>query len=181
MFKNIGKTFFILASMIAGLILLTSCVEIKPLEVSLAKERVKAITYEKATIEVDLNIKNPNVIGIDEALVEYGVNVGDVEVFNMKNVKISIPGSSTKTNILPIDIYYDKIFKTAAKMTEYISTGNRTVPYKVKGTIGLNVVGFPVVVPFESEGQVPLPDLQQEKLNLEKQLNKMKDSFKLSF
>jgi LEA14-like dessication related protein len=161
--------------------LLTSCVEIKPLEVSLAKERIKSVTYEKATIEVDLNIKNPNVIGIDEAIVEYGVNVGDVEVFNMKNVKISIPGSSTKTNILPVDIYYGKIFKTVAKMNEFISAGNKTVPYKVKGAIGLNVVGFPVVVPFESEGQVPLPDLQQERLNLENQLNKIKDSFKISF
>jgi hypothetical protein len=99
----------------------------------------------------------------------------------MKNVKISIPGSSTKTNILPVDIYYGKIFKTVAKMNEFISAGNKTVPYKVKGAIGLNVVGFPVVVPFESEGQVPLPDLQQERLNLENQLNKIKDSFKISF
>ncbi|MEI7942824.1 MAG: LEA type 2 family protein [Candidatus Riflemargulisbacteria bacterium] len=180
MLNHKWKILFML-SLVSCSFLLTSCVEIKPLEVRLEKERVRPVSLEKATMEFALDVKNPNAIGVDEALVEYGVNVGDVEVFYMKNVKISIPGNSNKTNILPVDIYYDKIFKTVTKMNEFIATGNKTVPYKVKGSIGLNVVGFPVLVPFESEGQIPLPDLEQERINFENQLNKMKDSFKISF
>ncbi len=137
---------------------LFGCIELKQPQVKYSNFNLTGISFEKANLVFNFTINNPNPIGLDEALYDYKLSINGVQLLDAKDIKFKMPGSQVTTINLPVEIKYERVFTTVAKLLESIAAGNKTVPFELNGTFHFDFVALPFNIPFNEKGQIPLPE-----------------------
>ena len=151
-----------IASAIAAILLLMAgCAgvgqRLEPPRVKLANIRPESINVLETVFEVQLRVFNTN----DRALMIRGVE-SEVEIngkafaFGVSESDVEIPAYGTA--LLPLRVYSSvfDIIKSAVGLHK-----QEQLQYRIKGKIRLGSGSFPSVLPFESEGNITLPDIPE--------------------
>jgi LEA14-like dessication related protein len=117
---------------------------------------VEALDFDGATVALDYRLVNPNGVGLTLARVTYGlwlegrqVTRGEVEG------GVTIPASGE----VPVRFTARLPFAEVPRLLELVTRGGGTVPYAVRGVVGVRTPFGELDLPVEHSGQVPLPGL----------------------
>lgn len=137
--------------------LLNGCVEMKKPEIKFVGQAIQSIDLEKIKLNLNFEVSNPNDLGADSAFCSYVVSVKNVECFKGDAIPFSLPGKKTTSLVLPVEIHYIKVFKTALAILQSVMAGEKELPYQVDGSISSSIMGIPISIPFSNQGSLPMP------------------------
>jgi LEA14-like dessication related protein len=146
-------------------IFLIGCVDIQQPTVTFTGQNVINIDIQKVQMELYLDIANPNTLGIEDAFYEYALSINKKRFLSQEKIPLSIPANQVTKVIIPVDLYYERIFDAAGDMIALISRGQRNLPYTLKGKVIINVLSFNFDLPFDHNGVIPLPDIVDPKID----------------
>ncbi|MFA5928702.1 MAG: LEA type 2 family protein [Candidatus Margulisiibacteriota bacterium] len=147
----------ILLLAITALIILPGCVQPQSPTVEYRSVVVKSLNFDRAKMEFDFDVTNPNPISVDSAKYDYSISVEGREILRADNVPMSLPANSTKRVILPVEVKYVKVFESALGLAQKIIQGQGNADYELSGKFNFDMYGFNFTVPFSTKGQVALP------------------------
>jgi len=150
---------FIVCLLLVGWIVLPGCVSLQPPSVEFQDVVVRNIDLKKATLDFRFKIKNPNPIDIDHAHYNYVLHINDHEFIRGDKIKLKVPANKTFTTVIPVILYYQKLFRTTEALTQAILKGKRNLPYRLSGAVTFSAMSLSLDVPFDSQGDIPLPKL----------------------
>ena len=151
--KTIGLLWIIL-------LLLVGCVQIQNPVVTFVGQKIDSIDLEKVKVNLNFNVYNPNGLGVEGAELSYSVFVKGIECFQGKNAKINLLGNQTVAITVPVEVAYSKLFASSVEMVKSIASGEKELPYEVRGTVTVPYVGFPINIPVKQQGTLPLPEVK---------------------
>jgi len=130
---------------------------VKPPTIQVKDVSVSGISLEKLDLMVDLEITNPNPIGLTVNKVEYDLAMGGKSVLAGKTEpKVQIKASGVTPAKVPLSVTFSEVVNI---FTAALGQGN--VKYKLTGKV---YVGSPIgdiPIPFEDEGELPVFDPSQ--------------------
>lgn len=136
--------------------------------VSVTGKRVTHLDFERVNMAFDLQVKNPNPIGITLAGLDYDLKLaGKSFASGNQNKKMKLSAASASRIELPLSLGFNDIYQGLKKLE-----GKQQVPYEL--TTGL-VIDVPLLgtlrYPVTTKGSLPLPRLPKisvKNLSLEK-------------
>ena len=167
------KLLFVSLFMLLMSLFLVSCDDIKAPVINVTGHKVREITIKKIVVDFFVDVQNPNHVGADNVYLEYALDIKGQEIIDMKSIPFSVPANSTKKNVIPVELRYDDVFKSTSKLIDHVSAGNNTVPYGLSGAAVVNILGFDYRIPFEAEGELPLPETDEISNIILRQLEKI--------
>ena len=136
---------------------LAGCIQPSPPEVKLQDYALSKVTLEGIEINFNLEIKNPNPIPMDVTSYAYKIYLNDIEFLNENRTGFSLPASDQKLVAIPVYVRYDKLFGTAAAILNTLTSGGKTINYRIDGTVNAGLLGATVATPIKASGTIPLP------------------------
>ena len=128
---------------------------LEPPRVKLANIRLEEFTILETVFEVQLRVFNTNDTALQIRGVECELNLNGKEfAIGVSESDVEVP--SYGTALLPLRVYSSvfDIIKSAASLPN-----QDQLNYHIKGKLRLGGTAFPSVLPFESEGQISLPEI----------------------
>jgi LEA14-like dessication related protein len=136
---------------------------VKEPEVDLQDVRVTDMSLADATLAFDLDITNPNPLGISMQGLSYKLELEDKTFFEGSRDEGLRIGAHDKSRLtIPIKLGYKDVLGTFDALR-----GNKDVKYRISG----NAKFGPFSIPYEQMGTVPvpqLPDVSLQSLRVEK-------------
>lgn len=130
---------------------------LEPPRVKLATIRVEDFNVLETVFKVQLRVFNTNDTALQIRGLECELEInGQPFAIGVSDADVKIP--SYGTTLLPLHIYasvFDIIKSTAGLHNQ------EQLRYHIKGKLRLGASTFPGVLPFESEGNISLPDLTE--------------------
>lgn len=151
------KLFLLVPILLIAAALLGGCVQPSPPEVKLQNYSISRVTLEGIEVNFNLEINNPNPIPMEVAGYSYRVFINDIEFLNENRTGFSLPASDKKIVTIPVNIRYDKLFGTAASVIGTITSGGKTINYRIEGTVNAGLLGVNVAAPIKASGAIPIP------------------------
>jgi LEA14-like dessication related protein len=132
---------------------------LEPPRVKLATIRVEEFNVFETVFEVRLRVFNTNDTALQIKGVECELEInGQPFAIGVSEADVAIP--SYGTQLLPLNVYAS-VFDII-KSVQGLQNQDQ-LNYQIKGKIRLGAGAFPTVLPFDSEGYISLPDLQELK------------------
>jgi LEA14-like dessication related protein len=160
------QTFRLLKSVVVAslfLIFIAGCAgvgqRLEPPRVKLANIRPESFNVLETVFNVQLRVFNTNETAIRIRGVESEIEInGKTFAFGVSESDVEIPAYGTA--LLPLRVYSSvfDIIKSAAGLHN-----QKELSYHIKGKLRLGASTFPRVLPFESEGNISLPDISELK------------------
>ncbi len=125
--------------------------------VKLANIRPESFNFLETVFEVQLRVFNTN----DTPLIIKGIE-SEIEIngkdfaFGVSESDVQIPAYGTELLTLRVYSSVIDIIKSAVGMQK-----QEQLQYRITGKLRLGAGAFPGVLPFESEGQISLPDIPE--------------------
>jgi LEA14-like dessication related protein len=148
---------------VALVLTMTGCTgvgqRLEPPRVKLAAIRVEEFNVLETVFTVSLRVFNTNATALQIKGVECELKINDQPfALGVSDADVEIP--SYGTQLVPLNVYASvlDIFKSAQGMQD-----PDQIKYQIKGKVRLGAGAFPTVLPFESEGNITLPDLPELK------------------
>lgn len=151
------KLFLLIPILLTAAALVGGCVQPSPPEVKLQNYSISRVTLEGIEVNFNLEINNPNPVPMEIAGYSYQVFINDIEFLNEKRTGFSLPASDKKIVTIPVNIRYDKLFGTAASVIGTITSGGKTINYRIEGTVNAGLLGLNVAAPIKASGAIPIP------------------------
>ena len=132
---------------------------LEPPRVKMANIRPESFNLLETVFEVQLRVFNTNDTPLHIKGVESEIEInGKPFAFGVSESDIAVPAFGTA--LLPLRVYSSvfDIIKSAAGMQN-----QDQLNYHIKGKLRLGGTAFPSKLPFESEGQISLPDRPERK------------------
>ena len=132
---------------------------LEPPRVKLATIRVEEFNVLETVFEVRLRMFNTNDTALQIKGIECELEInGQPFALGVSDADVKIP--SYGTQLVPLHVYASvlDIIKSAQSMQD-----QDQLKYHIKGKVRLGAGGFPALLPFESEGNITLPDLPEFK------------------
>lgn len=124
---------------------------VEPPKVDVTDVRLAKLKGDDATLEIVLEVYNPNGISVTVDKLQYDLQVNEEQVTSGvfdKEVKLA---AKQKTVVaIPISVNYKDLLKTALNV--FLSKG---APYRAKGNVGVG----PLNIPFDEKGMIKMKDL----------------------
>jgi len=150
-------------SAVAILIYIAGCAgmgqRLEPPRVKLATIRVQDFNVLETVFDVQLRVFNTNETPIHIRGVESEIEInGKAFALGVSKSDVEVPAYGTA--LLPLRVYSSvfDIIKSAAGLHN-----QEQLRYHIKGKLRLGASTFPGVLPFESEGNISLPDMSEVK------------------
>lgn len=132
---------------------------LEPPRVKLATIRVQEFNVLETVFEVRLRVFNTNDTALQIKGIECELEInGQPFAIGVSEADIAIP--SYGTQLLPLQVYAS-VFDII-KSVQGLQNQDQ-LKYEIKGKIRLGTGAFPAVLPFDSEGYIDLPDMQELK------------------
>jgi LEA14-like dessication related protein len=123
--------------------------------IKLANIQVKAISVFETVFQIQMRVLNTNDTALEIKGLECELELNDKPfAVGVSNSEVKIP--SYGTEIVPVLVYSSVI--DMLKGVQGLQN-NDQIKYRLKGKLRLGGRAFPTVLPFQSEGTVPLGDL----------------------
>ncbi len=130
---------------------------LEPPRVKLANIRPESFNFLETVFEVQLRVFNTNNSALYIRGVESEIEInGKAFAFGVTESDVEVPAYGTA--LLPLRVYSSviDIVKGAAGLHK-----QEQLHYRIKGKIRLGAGTYPAVLPFESEGNISLPDIPE--------------------
>ena len=130
---------------------------LEPPSVKLADIRLEALNVLEAVFDVKMRVFNTNDTALQIRGIECKIDLNGKE-FAMGVTESEVEVPSYGTALLPLQVYSSvfDIIKNAAGLPS-----KNQLDYRIKGKLRLGGSAFPSILPFESQGQISLPDLPE--------------------
>ena len=138
-------------------LILAGCIQPSPPEIKLQDYAVSKVTLAGLEVNFNLMVKNPNPIQMDVANYAYKVYLNDIEFLDETRTGFSLPAAGQKLVTIPVYIGYDKLFGTATALLNTITSGAKTINYRIDGTVNAGLLGTMVATPLKLSGTIPIP------------------------
>lgn len=132
---------------------------LEPPRVQLATIRVEEFNVLETVFEVRLRVFNTNDVALQIRGIECELEINDQPfAIGVSDADVEIP--SYGTQLVPLKVYAAvlDIIKSARHMQD-----QDQIKYQIKGKVRLGAGSIPGLLPFESEGQLVLPDFPELK------------------
>ena len=130
---------------------------LEPPRVKLATIRVEEFNVLETVFEVRLRVFNTNDTALNIKGIECELDMnGQPFAVGVTDANVEIP--SYGTQLLPLQVYAS-VFDII-KSVQGLQNQDQ-LKYQIKGKIRLGAGAFPSVLPFDSEGNISLPDLPE--------------------
>jgi LEA14-like dessication related protein len=129
----------------------------EPPRVKLANIRPESFNFLETVFEVQLRVFNTNDFPLYIKGIESEIEInGKQFAFGVSESDVEVPAYGTA--LLPLRVYSSvfDIIKSAAGLQN-----QDQLNYHIKGKVRLGGSAFPATLPFESEGQISLPDIPE--------------------
>lgn len=150
------------AAVIAGA---AGCVGMSP-RITYKTAQITDINVEGASVNFLFEVRNPNIFGISNALVDYQLLVQDTRVIEKDNVSFNVGANGTTEVIIPADVNYMDVYKSAQAIINSLLAGEKSVQYTLNTTFHMSALFFNWDTPVTVKGEIPLPEVKTE--NIEK-------------
>ena len=130
---------------------------LEPPSVKLADIRLEALNVLEAVFDVKMRVFNTNDTALQIRGIECKIDLNGKEfAIGVSESEVEVP--SYGTALLPLQVYSSvfDIIKNAASLPS-----KNQLDYRIKGKLRLGGSAFPSILPFESQGQISLPDLPE--------------------
>ena len=129
----------------------------EPPRVKLANIRPESFNFLETIFEVQLRVFNTNDTPLTIKGVESDIEInGKAFAFGVSESDVQIPAYGTELLTLRVYSSVIDLIKSAVGMQK-----QEQLQYRIKGKLRLGAGAFPGVLPFESEGQISLPDIPE--------------------
>ena len=132
---------------------------LEPPRVKMANIRPESFNLLETVFEVQLRVFNTNDSSLHIKGVESEIEInGKPFAFGVSESDVAVPAYGTA--LLPLRVYSSvfDIIKSAVGLQN-----QDQLNYRIKGKLRLGGSAFPATLPFESEGQISLPDIPERK------------------
>jgi LEA14-like dessication related protein len=157
------RLFNIIITAVFSLFTIAGCAgvgqRLEPPRVKLATIRVAEFNVLETVFEVRLRVFNTNDTALQIKGIECELEInGQPFALGVSDADVEILPYGTQ--LVPLQVYASvlDIIKSAQSMQ-----GQDQIKYQIKGKVRLGAGGFPALLPFESEGNISLPDLPELK------------------
>ena len=129
--------------------------------------KLNGLSFSQADLLFDIQINNPNSIGVSLAGLDYGLKINDFSLFSgNKNDALTVEAQGTSTVQIPLSLKYEDIYKTVKTLTNQ----SKSI-YAFEGGLSfdLPVLGK-VRIPVSKSGELPLlrlPKVSVKSINME--------------
>ena len=129
----------------------------EPPRVKLANIRPESINLLETVFEVQLRVFNTNETPLTIKGVESEIDInGKAFAYGVSESDVQIPAYGTELLTLSVYSSVIDIIKSAVGMKN-----QEQLQYRINGKLRLGAGAFPGVLPFESEGQISLPEIPE--------------------
>ena len=139
------------------LLFCNGCIQPQPPTATYVKHEIVSIDLQKVKIFFYLSVHNPNPFNIDNAQYSYLLTVDNRELLSEKQIPLKLPADNTVETVIPVTLYYDKVFETTAAMLQKILLGQKGIPYTLSGVFRFSAMSLSLDVPYSTSGLIPLP------------------------
>lgn len=137
--------------------------QIKPPELSLSQARITAMSLADAALAFDVDVHNPNPIGVSMRGLSYSLQIQDRPlVKGALDRRLEIAAGERSRVSLPFVLRYEDIFGTLVALRD-----NRELHYTISGEADFGLIRLP----YSKSGTFALPalpDIRLEKLRVER-------------
>lgn len=124
---------------------------VEPPKVDVTDVRLAKLKGDEATLEIVLEVFNPNGISVTVDKLQYDLQVNDKQVTaGQYDKEVKLAAKQKTTVAIPIAVNYKDLLKTALNV--FLSKG---APYRAKGNVGVG----PINIPFDEKGMIKMKDL----------------------
>lgn len=153
-FPRLGFVAVLLTVVLAGCAALKESVK-KP-RVDLLDVRVTDMSLTGATLAFDLDVQNPNPLGLSMQGFTYKLDLGgETLLTGTDKQKLHVGANQTSKVTVPLSLDFNKVYKSLASLK-----GKDTVKYHVSGDAKFGLFS----VPYDKTGTLPLPQLPEVSL-----------------
>lgn len=146
-----------LAALAVVPLLLSGCASLekqfKQPEVSLGDARITSMSLADAQLAFDVDVKNPNPIGLSMKGLSYKLQIQDKQLFDgalSEQMRVAANGASRVT--LPFTLRYEDIFGTLVALRD-----NKELRYQISGEADFGLIRLP----YSKSGTFALPKLPE--------------------
>jgi LEA14-like dessication related protein len=137
-------------------------------DVRISKTNLTGLTFEQADLVFDIEIKNPNTVGISLAGFDYDLLLNDVSFLNgEQNKQMEIKANDTAIIQLPVSLLYKNIYQTYQRLKN-----NDNIHYSLKTGLNFNLpVLGEVRIPVSTSGDFPaikIPKISIKSIKMER-------------
>lgn len=132
---------------------------LEPPRVKMANIRPVSFNVLETVFEVQLRVFNTNDAPLTIKGVESEIEInGKAFAFGVSESDVEVPAFGTELLTMRVYSSVIDIIKSAVGLTD-----EQQLHYRIKGKIRLGTGAFPSALPFESEGNITLPDIPELK------------------
>jgi len=152
---GLGRWLAVLAAV--PLVVLSGCAtlenQFKQPEVSLGDARITSMSLQDAQVAFDVDVKNPNAIGLSLKGLTYTLQVQGKQLFNgTHSERFEINANSTSRVTLPFTLRYEDVFGTIMALRD-----NKELSYQISGEADFGLIRLP----YSKSGTIAMPKLPE--------------------
>ena len=136
-------------------VLISSCASLQDIAskptVEVVNVRIGNLSLSAATLLVDLNVDNPNPVGVTVKNVTYNLKINDKNLLKgTRDQKVRLPGAGSEVVELPLEVNYFDVYDSVLELF-----ARESVAYDLSGSVGIG----PFEIPYHTRGELPVPKL----------------------
>lgn len=136
------------------LLILSSCVEVEPPNVTYLDHALQNITLEGFDAIFFFEASNPNPVNIAIKKYSYRIFLNGEEFLSDEKKGFELPASGKKKFEIGSRITYQNILKTGTSVIGTLLSGGQEIPYKIEGSLSGEVAGMMITAPINAQGTI---------------------------
>ena len=161
---------FVASASIGFVVLISGCAVLnkavqKP-KVSFEAVSVRSLSSESVTMDVHLNVQNPNVFDVPLKKYSYALNIGESRLLSgEQGLSITVPAKGSGQISVPLTVRFREVMGAIEAVTD-----TNVVPYSIGGTVTIDAGPLAgLTIPFNHSSSIPrpaLPSITVERLSV---------------
>jgi LEA14-like dessication related protein len=139
------------------LLFVAGCVQLDSPKVKYIDYRINRVTTDGVEVNFFFDVTNKNPVSLDVANYSYNVYINNKKIITQTGSGFSLDANATKRITLPVFVRYEGVFGAAISIIESIARGEKTMDYRVEGTISAGAMGLTASSPINASGKIKIP------------------------
>lgn len=144
---------------------ITSCDSLQSPTAKLLGYKVKESNLKFTNLEFTFLVNNPNPLGSQDISCQYQLLINGQKLAGGKSLGLTLPANDSKEIILPMVLEYEKVFHSVQEILNAINSGRDSLNIELQGNFSIPFLNYPIAVPFNAKGVLPLPQLPKIKIS----------------
>jgi hypothetical protein len=162
----------ILTIIVTSLLLIAGCSPVPPgfvkkQTIKYKQTDITGISKEKVNANVVFREINRDSVTLDNVSLDYELFIEGQKFVTGRDLKFYFKANDTTDFVVPIEVRYLDVFKTAENMTKAVIEGRRTIKFELKTYITIRYGVFSITIPVTADGELPLQEDKKPEVKIE--------------